>query len=240
MSIIRKGLAHAGPGYFARNNMYFVTSGGQVKKYATPAERMSGKVAIVQRGGSSNSLGRIIFRFDNRFSVYLHHTNAPWAFQAGKRAISHGCIRLQRPLDLARFVLSDSNQDKYDKIEYSFQCDLSSKDSTMFIKKVDLEPQIPVYLLYNTLFRAPGSNVVSEYADVYGLDRKLYYKLMRIVDPIDSARNANKEKSRQSGSTASPERKKPSADSNRVSSPSSEHPSNNATVKREDDNKPTV
>ena len=240
MSIIRKGLAHAGPGYFARNNMYFVTSGGQVKKYATPAERMSGKVAIVQRGGSSNSLGRIIFRFDNRFSVYLHHTNAPWAFQAGKRAISHGCIRLQRPLDLARFVLSDSNQDKYDKIEYSFQCDLSSKDSTMFIKKVDLEPQIPVYLLYNTLFRAPGSNVVSEYADVYGLDRKLYYKLMRIVDPIDSARNANKEKSRQSGSTASSERKKPSADSNRVSSPSSEHPSNNATVKREDDNKPTV
>ena len=110
----------------------------------------------------------------------------------------------------------------------------------MFIKKVDLEPQIPVYLLYNTLFRAPGSNVVSEYADVYGLDRKLYYKLMRIVDPIDSARNANKEKSRQSGSTASSERKKPSADSNRVSSPSSEHPSNNATVKREDDNKPTV
>lgn len=234
MSIIKKGLAHAGPGYFSRHNMYFVTSSGQVKSYASPAERMSGRVAIVQRGGSSNSLGRIIFRFDNRFSVYLHHTNAPWAFQGTKRALSHGCIRLQRPIDLARFVLSDNKANMIDKIQYSFECDLSQIDSTRFIKKVDLQPEIPVYILYQTLFQVPGTHELREYQDVYGLDRKLYDKLMMVVSPSDSTKTQDKEKGKDKKASSTPSASiRQQGDSNRVNMSATEQSSNHATDSRD-------
>lgn len=179
-SISSKSLAHAGPGYFARNNMFFVDRSGRVLKYASPDMRRRGLVSIVQRGGSHNSLGRIIFRFDNPFSVYLHHTNTPWAFQASSRAMSHGCIRLERPLDLANFLMSDPSVQE--KIAYSFSCDLSHPDSSKFIRQVAVSPEIPVYIVYQTIFSVPGSDEIIELDDIYGYDKMLVKNLMPLMN----------------------------------------------------------
>lgn len=60
-----------------------------------------------QLPGPWNALGRIKFVLPNRFSVYLHDTPERHLFQRPHRALSHGCIRLEKPLDLALFVLQD-------------------------------------------------------------------------------------------------------------------------------------
>lgn len=189
---IAKSLAHAGPGYFSRRNMYFVDRSGRRLSYASPEMRRKGLVSIVQRSGGGNSLGRIIFRFDNPFSVYLHHTNTPWAFSASNRAMSHGCIRLERPLDLARFV-HGGDEKLQEKIAYSFSCDLSHPDSSMMVKNVPISPEVPVYLVYYTIFAVPGTNEIVELNDIYGYDKLLVKSLSSLVSP--SIRNSMKEKS---------------------------------------------
>lgn len=188
---IAKSLAHAGPGYFSRRNMYFVDRSGRRLSYASPEMRRKGLVSIVQRSGGGNSLGRIIFRFDNPFSVYLHHTNTPWAFSASNRAMSHGCIRLERPLDLARFV-HGGDEKLQEKIAYSFSCDLSHPDSSMMVKNVPVSPEVPVYLVYYTIFAVPGTNEVVELNDIYGYDKLLVKSLSSLVSP--SMRNSMKDK----------------------------------------------
>lgn len=56
---------------------------------------ISGAYGIAQRGGKGNALGRIIFRFDNNFSVFLHDTNSKGVFGQEDRGVSHGCIRIE-------------------------------------------------------------------------------------------------------------------------------------------------
>jgi L,D-transpeptidase YcbB len=77
------------PSYFAREHM-IVTNG-----------------RIRQRPGPWNSLGRLKFNMPNNYNVYLHDTPARQLFDRPFRAFSHGCIRLERPLDLALHVLRD-------------------------------------------------------------------------------------------------------------------------------------
>ena len=76
----------------------------------------SGQYVIRQENGGGNSLGRIIFRFPNDYSVYLHDTNTPSAFRLKTRAVSHGCIRLEKPLDLAFFIMENLDSIQQDRI----------------------------------------------------------------------------------------------------------------------------
>lgn len=71
---------------------------------------MNGGQYIIQAGGPKNSLGRIIFRFDNNFSVFLHDTSSPWVFQRERRTVSHGCVRVEKPYELALFLLDDVDE----------------------------------------------------------------------------------------------------------------------------------
>jgi murein L,D-transpeptidase YcbB/YkuD len=80
------------PGYLARENMEMVRS-------------ESGGVSVRQRPGPRNALGRVKFLFPNPFNVYLHGTPEGGLFARTRRAISHGCVRLEKPEALARFVL---------------------------------------------------------------------------------------------------------------------------------------
>lgn len=66
--------------------------------------------AVVQRGGKGNSLGRLIFRFDNNFSVYLHDTSNRDFFKQQNRGVSHGCVRVEKPFELAKFILKDKSE----------------------------------------------------------------------------------------------------------------------------------
>jgi L,D-transpeptidase YcbB len=90
-------------GYLGGQNME-VVRGGQVVPASLQNLRSPG-VVIRQRPGSANSLGLIKFVFPNPFNVYLHDTNAKGLFARARRAESHGCVRVEKPVELARFVL---------------------------------------------------------------------------------------------------------------------------------------
>jgi L,D-transpeptidase YcbB len=80
------------PGYLARQNMEMVRAEG-------------GGVSVRQRPGPRNALGLVKFLFPNPYNVYLHDTPADALFARPRRAFSHGCVRLEKPEALARFVL---------------------------------------------------------------------------------------------------------------------------------------
>ena len=86
----------------------FADGGGHVYTTLAP-DRLNavlrGQLRIRQRPGPKNALGDIKFVFPNNNHIYLHHTPAPLLFQRDRRDFSHGCIRIEDPVALARFVL---------------------------------------------------------------------------------------------------------------------------------------
>ena len=128
---------------------------------------------IRQKPGLNNSLGKIIFLFPNPFHIYLHDTPVKSLFEENERAFSHGCIRLQNPLRLARYLLKDDSRWSAEKIEAV----LASNKNV----KVVLLKKLPVYILYFTTW-VDYEGQLHFRKDLYGLDSvllntmKLQYK----------------------------------------------------------------
>ncbi|SNC63024.1 L,D-transpeptidase catalytic domain [Hymenobacter gelipurpurascens] len=99
--------------------------------------------AIRQRAGATNALGNVVFYFPNQEKVFLHDTPARTAFTRTERAISHGCVRVEKPLKLAEYLLRREGKAKviremYDSVE--------ARDKHRF----DLTVGLPIYLRYYT------------------------------------------------------------------------------------------
>lgn len=186
MSIIRNDIAprHGGSkSYFERNNMYIVEKGtGKRVDAAAVSSAMlqSGDYRVIQSGGEGNSLGRIIFRFPNSFSVYLHDTPHRDFFSNSDRGVSHGCVRVERPFDLAVFLLADKDSLIVDKLRISMDIPPHTPEGIELLnsghkRPVDLlrvKPGVPVFITYYTMY--PDQNGHFEtYPDVYGYDQVL-------------------------------------------------------------------
>lgn len=148
---------------------------------ASYSKVLSGEQFIIQSGGKNNSLGRVIFRFNNNFSVYLHDTSSPWIFRQSQRDVSHGCVRVERPLDLAMFLAENEGDRIKEKLKYSMTVDfVNDKDSlvakhidkNLILNSVKVEPSVPVFITYYTVFYDRYGKLQS-YPDVYGYDKIL-------------------------------------------------------------------
>ncbi|MGR3709597.1 MAG: L,D-transpeptidase family protein, partial [Alterinioella nitratireducens] len=118
-----------------------------------------------QPPGPNNALGRVKFMFPNRHNIYLHDTPTRSLFERESRAFSHGCVRVQRPLELAYLLLARqeaSPQSYFDGI-------LSSGQET----QVDLATQIPVHIVYWTSF-VDQDGALHFRRDVYDRDARLW------------------------------------------------------------------
>ena len=181
--VVHDIIHHAGNrGYFLSRN-YFMRdrSTGQEIDPGRVSRSMllSGSVGVVQRGGKGNALGRIIFRFDNNFSVFLHDTNSKSVFGREDRGVSHGCVRVEKPYDFAVFLLAEKNQRLMDKIAYSMTAD-SLNNRKMVVNSVKLNPQVPLFITYYTLYPMAGGRT-AEYPDVYGYDRVIFNELKKYL-----------------------------------------------------------
>ena len=116
------------PGYLARNNMEMVRTEG-------------GALTVRQRPGPRNSLGLVKFLFPNPFHVYLHDTPADNLFARSRRAFSHGCVRLEKPEELARFVLRGSEWD---------DAEIAAAMRSGRERFVSLDQKVPVTIAYFT------------------------------------------------------------------------------------------
>lgn len=112
------------PSYFEREHM--VVTNGRIR----------------QRPGPWNALGRLKFNIPNQYDVYLHDTPAKQLFERPFRAFSHGCIRLERPLDLALYLLRDRPRWNADAIESDIEAGAE--------RSIRLTTPQPVYVLYWT------------------------------------------------------------------------------------------
>lgn len=126
-----------------------------------------------QQPGAKNALGKIKFLFPNKSSVYLHDTPEKSAFDLSKRDVSHGCVRLEKPLDFAR-VLFGSGSSKFETIQKVLQEDNPSPET------LSLSHKVPIYITYVTCW-ADGSGTVQFRQDVYGLDSVLYGHLQKFL-----------------------------------------------------------
>jgi murein L,D-transpeptidase YcbB/YkuD len=120
------------------------------------------KVRFRQKPGAGNSLGLVKFIFPNHFNVYLHDTPAQALFNRIERDFSHGCVRVERPMDLAKYVLRDQPSWTEDKIDEAMHAGTE--------RSVALNQPLPVYLVYFTAWEDNGSTQFVD--DVYGYDRR--------------------------------------------------------------------
>jgi murein L,D-transpeptidase YcbB/YkuD len=142
------------------------------------------KVRVRQRGGSpTNPLGLVKFMFPNQFAVYLHDTPTRKLFNRAKRALSHGCVWVEKPVELADYVLA--RQDDWDekKIREAMQTAHSAdEDGGADRNTVTLERPLPVYIVYFTAFVRDG--ILNFRHDPYGKDREAMARLGKL-SPTD-------------------------------------------------------
>lgn len=139
---------------------------------------LSGKYRLRQNPGPGNPLGRIKFLFPNKHSVYLHDTPNRGFFKKAQRNFSHGCIRVEKPLELAEFVLSSNPSWTQNTIQSSI--------NKMKTKTVHLDESITVYILYFTTW-VDNEGTVNFHKDIYGLDKTLYNALRTTRPQVDMA-----------------------------------------------------
>lgn len=104
--------------------------------------------------GPQNPLGRVMFDLDNDEFIYLHDTNEKALFNRPQRALSHGCVRVERARALAAWALGVSEQ----------EIDAMISKGTYSVPLPDV---IPVSLAYYTQFPDEAGQIVS-YPDIYG------------------------------------------------------------------------
>lgn len=126
---------------------------------------------IRQRIGDDNSLGILKFNFNNKYGVYMHDTDARRLFARENRSLSHGCVRLEKFFDFAKFLVRD------DSVRYpvdSLKADLSREVQ----KQVNLRRPIAIYINYYTV-EVDDYMELHFFNDIYEKDERMLMALRR-------------------------------------------------------------
>jgi murein L,D-transpeptidase YcbB/YkuD len=160
--------------YLEKNNLIVLNTEGQQLKSDTVINWSKYHenyfpFVIRQQPGSLNALGRVKFSMPNIHSIFIHDTPSKYLFSKEKRAFSHGCIRLQKPMELANYILAKEpgnwNELKTDSIIH-----------TLETTTIRLNTLYPVEIIYQTV-ELDSDCEVRFYEDVYNRDENLYNKI---------------------------------------------------------------
>jgi murein L,D-transpeptidase YcbB/YkuD len=163
------------PAFLQRTNMEVLDKSGNTVDPSSIDLSNAGAYRFRQRPGSSNSLGLVKFMFPNSFNVYLHDTPADSLFARATRSFSHGCVRVEQPEQLARYVLGDQPEWTPERIAEAMRAGVE--------KHVKLTRPIPVYLGYWTA-RVSSDGLVQFRDDLYGIDARQAAKLTAAVEKL--------------------------------------------------------
>jgi murein L,D-transpeptidase YcbB/YkuD len=175
VDIARKEIAPhmaGNPNYLAQKNFEATDSQGNVLSGVTAKQVAGGQVLVREKPGPKNSLGLVKFIFPNQYDIYLHSTPAPELFERTRRDFSHGCVRVQKPEDLAVWVLNTSGTPG--PVDGAW--DLLHVHDTMTAgqdnHQVNLKNPIPIVIFYVTAIAAEDGHT-HFFDDLYGYDQKL-------------------------------------------------------------------
>jgi murein L,D-transpeptidase YcbB/YkuD len=175
--------------YLKRANFRVYKNGSQVSPTEVKVSELttgSTRYTIIQNPGAGNALGKIKFMFDNSFGVYLHDTPTRPPFKYANRAVSHGCVRVEKPLILADFLLKNNSSWTLDylKVETGFKVEDKSVIEEFRQKRNELRKggsygattdvkllnPIPLFIDYFTAW-VDKDGVVNFRDDVYRKDK---------------------------------------------------------------------
>jgi len=133
---------------------------------------------VREKPGPKNSLGLVKFMFPNQYDIYLHSTPAPELFDRTRRDFSHGCVRVQKPEDLAVWVLNTSGtpgpvDGKWD-LAHVHEAMANGSDN----HQINLKNPIPIVIFYVTAIAAEDGHT-HFFEDLYGYDQKLQQVLAK-------------------------------------------------------------
>lgn len=157
-------ILRANPGYLAQHNMRLSSGSRTVDPRSIDWSQVSTKnfpYSLRQEPGPKNPLGTIKFIFPNRFQVYLHDTPSRALFVKPERAFSHGCIRVEKPTDLAEYVLRGVLSRE------RIVAGLGKRTS----RTVPLAEPLPTYLVYRTVL-VKDDGTLQFRPDIYGYDAR--------------------------------------------------------------------
>jgi murein L,D-transpeptidase YcbB/YkuD len=156
------------PSYLASHNMDVVRGWGDGEEVVDASMihqiGQSPEYRVRQRPGADNPLGKVKFMFPNEFDIYLHDTPADHLFDRAERDFSHGCIRLEKPLELARYLLKDDPKWTPEALRTA----LDSGEHA----SIPLPKPLAVHILYWTAW-VDADGTVQLRKDVYGHDATL-------------------------------------------------------------------
>jgi len=132
-------------------------------KNITNDKKKMRKYRFRQKPGTDNSLGLVKFIFRNKYAVYLHDTPKRKYFKVDQRALSSGCIRVQKPVELSHYLLKDKGDWSIDRIKSNM-----GRSSEL---RVNLTEKIPVYLYYLTSW-VDEEGQLQFRKDIYRHDKK--------------------------------------------------------------------
>lgn len=178
--------------YLKRNRIRVYANGAEISSSEANWSAMQNRKVsyqLVQEPGGHNALGRIKFSFPNPFAVYLHDTNAKKAFLRHNRAISHGCVRLKKPLELCFYALPDLQTNDsvvvserllyHDKIRYTIHQKVITKQAENLVKEnptsmklgtILLSKKVPLLINYFT-FTIDNAGEIIFRDDIYEMDK---------------------------------------------------------------------
>jgi len=154
------------------NPSYFINAGFVVTQDGVPVDPMtanadSGDFSFRQRPGQKNALGKIKFNIPDSDNIYLHSTASPQLFAKEDRALSHGCVRLEKPEQLAHFVLRGEQGWDEAKIDHTYASNVQRNVAVS---------EIPVHLVYWTAF-VDEQGSAHFYDDVYNKNNAVIARL---------------------------------------------------------------
>lgn len=182
------------PTYIKRKNMKLYKGGKEVDPESIDWSKInpySFSYTVRQLPGPTNSLGLIKFMFNNSFSVYLHDTPVKYAFNYKNRAVSHGCIRVQKPFDLAIFAMYPVAEIYRDRLLYSVEQNVETEEGKKLfnedkLKKlpdiisIPTDNKISLTIDYKTAFCYPKDESLYFADDIYEYDNIILDQLDRI------------------------------------------------------------
>jgi L,D-transpeptidase YcbB len=168
VDIARKELVphiEASRGYLASKNFEVTNNKGVVLTDYTAKQVAQGAVMVREKPGPKNSLGLVKFIFPNQYDIYLHSTPAVSLFEQSRRDFSHGCIRVQKPADLAAWVLEGQGDWDMGKVEEAMN---SGPDN----RTVSLKTPLPIVIFYLTAI-IDEDGQAHFFDDIYGYDEEM-------------------------------------------------------------------
>ena len=136
---------------------------------------------IVQPPGPLSVLGHVKFSFPSQHTIYMHDTPDKYMFRSSVRTLSHGCLRVQNPMELAEMILKEDKGWDADKI-----AELNT--SGPLNNEVAIDKRIPIHIVYFTAW-VDGDGGLKEFRDIYGHEKRVTLALDGQWDKIDHGKD---------------------------------------------------